>query len=577
MYPNLLFGTDMTSWHLLAAVESSGHLNVILLFGLVILGGTFGARLFQKLHIPQVVGCIVVGVLLRNVLHVIGPQTIEHLEPFAMFALGLIGFMIGAELRGDIFRKYGRQFFIILFSEGAGAFILVSAGAGAVAWLMTRNMPLSIAMGLLLGAVSSATAPAATVNVLWEYKAKGPLTATILAIVALDDALALLLYRGAATGARAILGTTHSSVLIATAILFGEIVGAVLLGILAGVLLLALLKITRADDKVLAFSISCLLLVVGISMVPGIDPILPAMTLGITIANLLPRRSKGVFGLVERFSLPIYVSFFVLAGAHIEFGKLSFWVILLTVTYILCRVIGKVAGAALGAKYSGAPQVVRKYLGICLQSQAGVAIGLAVLAGQQFGPGIGHTIIMVVMTATFVVEILGPILVKAGVKRAGEVGLNITEEDLVATYSVADVMDTDAPIIPAGISLGEIIKIVGDTNDFYYPVIDTDNKLIGGITLDGIRNTFATQELNDWLVALDIAEPVVDTVTPEIALSEAFESVRRLDVEHLPVTTSGKERHFAGVLDCRAVRRRIAAEVLARQQKADSMHSGQGV
>lgn len=553
------------------------NMNVVLLFGLVILGGTFGSRLFQRLHIPQVVGCIVVGVLLRNVFHLIGPETIEHLEPFAMFALGLIGFMIGAELKAEVFRKYGRQFFLILFSEGIGSFALVGIGAGFVAWLMTYDLRLSLAIGLLLGAISSATAPAATVNVLWEYKTKGPLTATILAIVALDDALALVLYRGAATGARAILGTTHSSVVVATVVLFGEIVGAILLGILAGVLLYLLLKFVRADDKILAFSISSLLLVVGISMVPGIDPILPAMTLGITIANLLPRQSKGVFSLVERFSAPIYVSFFVLAGAHIEFARLGFWFLLLTGVYVVCRVAGKVIGAAGGAKYSGAPQVVRKYLGLCLQSQAGVAIGLAVLANQQFGSSMGQTIIMVVMSATFVVEILGPMLVKVGVKRAGEVGLNITEEDLVATYTVADVMDTDAPVVPAEISLGEVIKIVGDTNDFYYPVIDTDNKLIGGITLDGIRNTFATQELNDWLVALDIAEPVIATTAPGLALADALEQTRHLDIEHLPVIASSEDKRLIGVVDCRVVRRKIAAEVLARQQKADMMHSTQPV
>ena len=389
-----------------------GQLNPVLLFGLIILSGTFGARLFQKFHIPQVVGCIVVGVLLGDVLKLITPETIEALKPFTMFALGMIGFMIGAGLRGDVFKKYGKQFFVILFSEGIGAFLLVAVCTSVAAWFVMGRLSTSIAMGLVLGAIASATAPAATVNVLWEYKTRGPLTATVLAIVALDDALALLLYRGAATGAKALMGMGDDSVLRTTFLLLGEIVGAILLGFLAGVLLYYLLKFVRAEDKILEFAIASLLLVVGISMIPGIDPILPAMTLGITVANLMPRQSKSTFKLVEKFSPPIYTSFFVLAGAHIEFAKLVPWVVIMILLYLFCRVTGKMVGSWLGAKYSGAPVVVRKYLGFCLQSQAGVAIGLAILAGQQFNAELGRTIIMVVMTATFVTEIVGPMLVK---------------------------------------------------------------------------------------------------------------------------------------------------------------------
>jgi len=198
----------------IASGDSAGqfNLNVVLLFGLIVLGGAFGARLFQRLHIPQVVGCIVVGILLGEVLGVITSHTIETLEPFMMFALGIIGFMIGAELRGEVFRKYGRQFFIILFSQGMGAFVLTTIGGSVVAWFIIGSVPESIAVGLVLGAIASATAPAATVNVLWEYKTKGALTTSVLAIVALDDALALLLYRGAATGAKALIGTGQGSV-----------------------------------------------------------------------------------------------------------------------------------------------------------------------------------------------------------------------------------------------------------------------------------------------------------------------------------------------------------------------------
>jgi CBS domain-containing protein len=395
----------------------------------------------------------------------------------------------------------------------------------------------------------------------------------VLAIVALDDALALLLYRGAATGAKALIGTGQGSVLGTTLILLGEIAGAIALGFLAGVLLYFLLKFVKADDKVLDFALASLLLVVGISIIPGIDPILPAMTLGITVANLMPRQSKATFELVEKFAPPIYISFFVLAGAHMEFGKINSWMVLMILVYVLCRAVGKIAGAWLGGNWSNAPSVVRKYLGICLLPQAGVAIGLAILASQQFGSELGHTIVIVVMTGTFLMEIFGPMLVKVGVKRAGEVGLNITEDDLIRTYSVADVMDAEVPVISAGMSLSEVIKVVSNTNNFYYSVVDDKNKLMGAVTLDGIRNTFATQELNDWLVALDIMEPIIGKVTPDMALSDALEEIRKLNVEHIPVVASSRDDSFAGVLGDRAVRRSLSAEILSRQQKADSIAS----
>jgi len=546
-------------------------LNVALLFGLAILGGTLASRLFQALRIPQVVGCIAVGIILGDVLGVITPPIIEVLEPFTMFALGIIGFMIGAELRAEVFKKYGKQFFVILFSQGLGAFLLAGAGASVIAWLVTGDVFSSVAMGLLLGAIASATAPAATVNVLWEYKTKGPLTTAVLAIVALDDALALLLYRGAATGAKALMGTGQGSVLGTTAILLSEIAGAIVLGFLAGVMLFFLLKLVKAEDKILEFALASLLLVVGVSMIPRIDPILPAMTLGITVANLMPRQSKSTFKLVQKFAPPIYITFFVLAGAHMEFGTIAPWMVVMIAVYVICRATGKMAGSWFGAAYSRAPAVVRKYLGICLLPQAGVAIGLAILASKQFSSELGHIIILVVMTGTFLMEILGPILVKVGAKKAGEIGLNITEDDLIQAYRVADVMDSQVPLIPAGMSLSEVIKVVSSTKNSYYSVVDNHEKLVGAITLDGIRNTFATQELNDWLVALDIMEPVVEKLTPDMALSEALEKTRQLDAEHMPVVASDKDDRFVGVLGSRAVQRLLSAEVLSRQQKADSI------
>ncbi|MHC4132099.1 MAG: cation:proton antiporter domain-containing protein [Planctomycetota bacterium] len=558
----------------------SGSLNLVLLLGAIIFLGTFGSRFAQKIRIPQVVGCVVVGVVLGpDVFNFITRHTIEVVEPLTMFALGFIGFMIGGELRGDVFKKYGKQFFIILLSQGFGAFLLVALATSLTAWLilpfvlenveLVNRLHISIAIGLVLGAIASATAPAATTNVLWEYKTRGPLTAAILAIVALDDALALLLYRGAATAAQAIMGTSSSSVSGTTLILFLEIVGVALLGFLAGLALYFLLKFIRSDEKILGFSIALLAIVVGSTIVFGIDPILPSMIFGITIANLAKRRSKSIFELVKKFSPPVYTAFFVLAGAHIEFGSMSLYMAILTAAYIFFRVFGKVIGSGLGAKYSKAPKVVQKYLGICLLPQAGVAIGLAILSGQLFNPELAKVIIIVVMTETFIIEILGPILVKVGVKKAGEVGLNVTEEDLIKIYTVKDVMDAEPTTIDQGLLLQEILDKFSTSESIYYPVIDEKSQLKGIITISGIKEMFANKDVAGWLLALDVAEPVLDTTTVNTPLEEAIEHMQRYDLENVPVVTYEDNEQLRGVLDYRRAMRKISAEVLRRRKEAE--------
>ena len=552
------------------------HLNLILLMGLAIFFGTAGAGVFQKLRIPKVVAYVVIGLIIgESGLNLIGRNTVETLSSFNMFALGIIGFMIGGELTRDVFKKFGKQLFIILCAEGIAAFAIVALLSGFVCWYFTKDVQTSVAMGLVLGAIASATAPAATATVLWEYKTRGPLTSTVLAIVALDDALALLLYGFASSIAAAITGETDGSMWMVMLTAMLEIVGAIVLGVLAGFLLSFILKLIKEPDKALAFTVSSVLLVIGLSIALKVGSILAAMTLGATMGNLASRRRQNTFELIEKFAPPIYVLFFVLAGAHLVVGEITDWMIVMVVVYLIGRTGGKLLGSWFGARVSHAGDAIRRYLGLCLLSQAGVAIGLAIISGQLFTGKIAHAIIVIVMTTTFVVEIIGPIFVRLGVKKAGEIGLNITEEDLIETYSVADVMDTEISIISSGMSLSEVIQIVSNTESIYYPVVDTDNHLIGAITLDNIRNTFATQELNDWLVALDIMEPVVVTVTPDMPLSEALEKTRRLDTEYLPVTTSDEDKKFVGVLSYRGVRRSLSAEVLSRQQKADNIHSGQ--
>lgn len=557
-----------------ATVDVSGHLNLLLLLGVAVFFGTAGARLFQKLRIPQVVGYIVIGVILGgSALKLISIEVVMGLSGFNLFALGIIGFTIGQELKLDIFRRYGKQFIIILVSEGVFAFLAVGLLTAVAAYLLRNDLHHSIAMGVVLGAISSATAPAATVDVLWEYKTRGILSRTILAIVALDDGLSLLLYGFAASLAAVLLGGGYGSWATNLLMPFWEILGAVALGLGIGLILVFLAKRIEDSQMLLAFALSSILLGVGLSIILHVESILTAMALGATLVNFLPRRSKDVFDIVAQFSPPIYVLFFVLVGARLQIDSIPLWIIVLAAVYVFGRTLGKISGAWFGAYISNAPGQVRKYLGLCLFSQAGVAIGLSILASERFGGSIGETVILIVTSTTFLVQIIGPPFVKLGVKKAGEIGMNITEADLIKTYRVSDVMDTKQVVIYEDASIHEIVRLFGQTRSFYYPVLDKDNNITGAVTVDSLRNTFANQELNDWLVALDIAEPVDAKVTPETPLAEAFGTAKHLDIEYIAVVSSSTEDRFVGVLDCPAVRRQLSAEVLSRQEKADKIHS----
>lgn len=552
------------------SAESEG-LNVILLIGIAIFAGTVGARVIQKLHIPQIIGYIAIGVILGPLLGVISSQTIEILEPFNLFALGVIGFSIGGELKRSVFVKFGRQVAAILLFEGGLAFLLV----GSLSFLTLccfYDWQMALAVGVVFGAICAATDPASTVSVLWEYKTRGPLTTMLTAIVALDDALALILYIISISLATFLTGHKEVGLLRMMFHSFYEVIGSLGLGLAAGLILQWITKRIDDDEKILVFAISLIVLTIGLAIKLEFDVILASMACGATLINLSPRRSLRSFEIIRKFSPPIYVLFFVIIGARLNVTMTGqIW--LVASVYIVGSIVGKTTGSYWGATYSKAVPTVRKYLGFCLYQQGTIAIALLIMASHRFEGQIRDMMLSVIIVGVFVLQFIGPLLTKVGVKKAGEVGLNITEDDLIKTYSVADVMDAEAPVISVGMSLSEVIKVVSSTDSFYYAVVDKDKKLIGAVTLDGIRNTFATQELNDWLVALDIAEPIIGKVTPDMALSDALEKIRKLNVEYMPVVASSQDDSFAGLLGERAIRRSLSAEILSRQQKADSIAS----
>ena len=550
------------------------NLNIILLIGIAIFGGTIGAKTFQKMKIPQIIGYVVIGIILGPVLHIISQKTVKDLQAFDVFALGIIGFLVGGELKKDIFAKFGKQVPVILAFEGVTAFVLVGVLSFLSMWYFS-DWHTALAVAVVFGAICSATDPASTIAVLWEYKARGPLTSMLTAIVTLDDALALILYAISIGLAGVITGHQESGFTKALFDSLYEMSGSLLIGAAAGVGLSWIVKRIEDMEKMLAFTAGSSLLFIGIAIHLNLDVILTSMAVGVTLTNIGPRKTASTFQLMHRFSTPIYILFFVLVGAKLHFQHVNTMILVLVAAYVVGSTVGKTAGAYLGGIRSGAVKTVRNYLGFCLYPQGGIAIGLLILASQRFETETSSVMLLIVIIGAFVLQIIGPIGVKIGASKAGELGLNVTEQDLIQTYKVSNVTNTQVPVIDAGMPLSEVIKVFSNTENVYYSIVDSQKKVIGALTLDGIRNTFATQELNDWLVALDIAEPVVTKVTPDVPLSKALEQMQEYNIEHVPVVVSDSNDESVGILDARAVHRQLIAEVLEKQREADRMYAAQ--
>ena len=402
--------------------------HILSVIGMIIAVSFLGSKLFQRLGIPQVVGFILIGVLLGpSLLNVVPLELSEQLIIVSEVALGLIGFDIGSHLLFGDLRRLGRSILFILLFEAIGTFVLVTLGI----YLLTQSWYTAF----IFGALASATAPAATVDVLAEYDAKGPLTTTLLAVVGMDDALALLLFSIAAAFAESLLAQSGPpSVLQILELPLIEIGGSLLVGVGLGLFLDRVMCRMKVQHDAMAVSIGVLLLGVGLSEAFGFSLILTSMIMGIVVVNRCPEHGKHIRYTIEQAGPVVYVLFFTLVGARFQISLLP-TMGLMGIAYIVLRSAGKFFGAWLGGSLGGAEPAVRNNLGLGLLSQAGVAVGLALASSRRFaaygpeGEALGALVINVITATTFVVQIVGPISVKWAISRAGEIGRATLEHD----------------------------------------------------------------------------------------------------------------------------------------------------
>lgn len=369
------------------------------------------SKLMKVVKLPNVTGYLIIGLVFGPYcLKVIPADTVDTLSFIPEIALGFIAFSIGAEFRLSFLKKVGKSPVIIAILEALGAVLVVDA-----VLIATGQDP---AFSVVLGAIAAATAPAATLMVVKQYKAKGPVTDTLLPVVALDDAAALMLFGLSVAIAKALESKGEFSFVTTVLSPLLEIFGALAIGAALGLVMVALCKWFTGRGNRLAITIAFIFATIGICDLLGWSQLLACMMLSAVFCNL-SKASDIVFELTDRMTPPLFMLFFFLSGAALDISILPS-VGPIGALYVVFRVAGKMLGSLVGAKVSGAPKVVQKYLGFTLVPQAGVAIGLATTA-MAVVPDYGARIRTIILCGTVIYELTGPVITKLALKKAGEI------------------------------------------------------------------------------------------------------------------------------------------------------------
>ncbi len=391
--------------------------------------GLLGGKICQYLRLPSVTGYILAGLLLGpSAANFITEESIGHsLDHFTKIALMLIAFGIGEHIELKKLKSHTRSLMWIGICETTGAFAAVSAAIYATIvftgfQVESWHLKDYIALSLLLGAVGVATAPAATLLVIRELKAKGPLTSTLMAIVAIDDGLAIMIFGLIVTLTHQLIGQSGNHFMYSLMIGFVEIGGSLCLGLLTGFCLIVVLGRLKESGELLTAGLAILLLCSELAIYLHLSPLLAGMAAGFILVNKVERDVR-IFRVLNRFEPPIYILFFTLAGTHLDINSLKAAGII-GIVYFLARISGKIAGVALGARIAGSQKRIRKYLGFALLPQAGVAIGLIFLLSSDPALMVYTSIITpVVLAGVFLSELIGPVSARFALTKAGESGI----------------------------------------------------------------------------------------------------------------------------------------------------------
>lgn len=422
-------------------------MNQILCIAIALLVGLLSSRLMKLLRLPNVTGYLIAGIIFGPFVlgKYIGGWTIDDgatninsIKWISDIALGFIAFTIGCSFKMSSLKAVGKKVVVITICEALGG-TLVTIGALFIAYIFLKDS-LPISTILTLGAIACATAPAATLMVIKQYKARGPLVDTLIPVVAFDDAVALIAFSILFSISKSIASSRDISIFAVLVVPLIEIVASLALGAILGFAISFGCRFFKSRANRMIMVIASILVVVGLTMLAtnnswkifgedfSYSALLSCMMIGAIFINFRNDAQRTVER-IDQFTPPLYMLFFVISGASLDIRIFASdnakIVIIVAVIYIIARSIGKYLGAYSSSKMVKSEPSVQKYLGFTLFPQAGVAIGLATNASQQLSQaGLANEsslILAVILTATIVYELCGPLITKIALSKAGEI------------------------------------------------------------------------------------------------------------------------------------------------------------
>lgn len=409
------------------------EITILSSLSIALAAGLLMTRLTKKLGLPDVTAYLIAGILIGpfglGLLQIEGIgftslESVEKMNVLSDVALGFIAFAMGNEFRLSQLKKIGRQAVVVAVFQAVVATVCVDACLIGLHFLMPDILPLEAA--IVLGAIAAATAPAATLMVVRQYKADGPVTRMLLPVVALDDAVGLIIFsisfgiaQSMTSGELNVISTVVEPLL--------EIVLSLVLGLTMGLLFTFAERFFHSNSKRLAISITFVFVTAGISLAHfdigpvsvSFSPLLSCMMLGTVFCNMCDF-SEELMERCDKWTVPLFILFFVISGSELELNVMTNLAIVgIGAAYIFSRSFGKMIGARISSSFMKCDPMVKKYLGITLLPQAGVALGMTITA--QTLPACGSLIRNIVLFSVLIYEIVGPLLTKIALTKAGEI------------------------------------------------------------------------------------------------------------------------------------------------------------
>lgn len=386
-------------------------MDALLSLAIILLTGLIFEKIIRLFKLPNVTGYLIGGLLIGpSVLNLVTEGQLESLSFVSSIALGFIAFSIGGEFKMSYFKRVGLTPIIIAIFESLMAVFMVTGTLILFGF--------DKAFSIVLGAIAAATAPAATIMVIKQYKAKGPLTETLLSVVALDDAVALIAFGVSVAISQMINNPSGANLLSQIASPVIEILMSLLIGGILGFLLVLPVRFYKDDASRQSLIYIFIFIALYIASKGGYSDLLTIMAMGAVFTNL-SNESLKLMRIADVMTPPIFMAFFVISGADLKLSILPS-IGLVGIIYVVIRSVGKVLGASIGAILSKSDANIRKYLGFALLPQAGVAIGLTVVA-KTVVPQYAETIRAVILCGTLIYELIGPAVSKWALTKAGDI------------------------------------------------------------------------------------------------------------------------------------------------------------